>query len=126
MNAMPTDFDNLWENWLKGEYEEYYKIYNRVMTAKFHSETNEARIPLRVFFRGNNYRTSKALDKKMTLEEAIKILFPMSHKDGNFLEKFKNVDVHCGVVALSSKFVLEDLYKLFALPDGYLYLTVSI
>lgn len=126
MNAMPTDFDNLWEYWLKGDYTEYYKIYDRVMTAKFKNEDNEKRVPLRVYFRGNNYKTSKALDRNLTILEAIKIMFPNSHEDGEFLEPFKSVDVACHSVSLSSEFVLEDLYKLFANPDGYLYLTVSI
>lgn len=126
MNAMPTDFDNLWEYWLKGNYEEYFKIYDRVMTAKFQNENNETRVPLRVYFRGNTYKTSKALDKNMTVLETVKLLFPNSHKDGEFLEPFKGVDVACHTVALSSEFVLKDIYKLFANPDGYLYLTVSI
>lgn len=126
MNAMPTDFDNLWEYWVKEDYEEYYKIYNRVMTPKFYNEMNESRIPIKVFFRGNDYRSSKAYDKNMNLEEAIKLLFPFAHENDEFLERFKTVDVSTSNVKLSKKFKLGELYKIFANPDGYLYLTVKI
>lgn len=126
MNAMQTDFDNLWEYLFKGEFDEYYKIYDRVMTAKFSSEENEVRYPIRVFFKGVEYRTSRAMDKSMNLKEVISEVFPNALENGEFKEKFKNVDVSVSGIKQAAGVTLKYLYDLFCNPDGYLYLVVSV
>ena len=123
---MPTDFDSLWASLVKGDYEEYYRIYNRVMTAKFRDSGNEAKVPLRVFVRGVEYRTSRAYSKTDSLKEAVENLFPQGFDHGKVKEKFKNVDVTISGVKQSSEVTLEYLYNLFCNPDGYLYLVINI
>ena len=123
-----SDFSALWTSCFKANYEEYYKIYERVMSAKFENPLNDTRIPLRIFFKGNDYRTSRALDRYLSLVDAIKQIFPKCYDqaDGRIKEEFRTVDVTVGGIPLSSTMSLEYLYKLFCNPDGYLYLTVSI
>jgi hypothetical protein len=126
MNAMPTDFDNLWEYLFKGDFDEYYKIYDRVMTEKFKNDLNETKYPLRIFFKGINYRTSRAIDKTFTLVQAIKQIFPNAIENDQFKEKFQTVDVSVSGIKQSGSVTIEYLYDLFCNPDGYLYIVVNV
>lgn len=126
MNAMPTDFDNLWEYLFKSDFDEYYKIYDRVMTEKFKNDLNETKIPLKILFKGINYHTNRVILKEKTLAETIKEIFPNALENGEFKEKFKNVEVTINGLRQSGSVTLEYLYNLFANPDGNLYLVVSV
>jgi len=126
LNAMPSDFDNLWEHCHSGDYQSYYKIYDRVMKPKFENSLNYERVPLRIYVRGNAYHTSRALPAVLSLKDAVFQTFPnILDEAGNVKDKFKNVDASVNSIPLSGEARLQELYMMFANPDGYLYITLK-
>lgn len=118
----------MWNYLTEDKVDDYFYIYDKVMTCTFNYNRNEMRIPVTCFVKGTTHEVSRGIMACLQLEEALESLFPQLHDPNTheLLPQFRKVKVRLLGADLDLSTPVYYLYETFKSINGVLYLTLVL